>query len=52
MRSTSRRSSRDLNPPGPITLAAHLRFILGDLVRQVELIRLIGRLELDVVEEE
>ena len=29
MRSTSRRSSRDLNPPGPITLAAHLRFILA-----------------------
>jgi transglutaminase-like putative cysteine protease len=29
--------------------ATHLRFILGDLVRQVELIRLIGRLELDVV---
>ena len=30
--------------------ATHLRFILGDLVRQVELIRLIGRLELDIVE--
>ena len=29
--------------------ATHIRFILGDLVRQVELIRLIGRLQLDVV---
>ncbi len=29
--------------------ATHLRFLLGDLVRQLELIRLIGRLELDVV---
>ena len=32
--------------------ATHLRFLLGDLVRQLELIRLIGRLELDVVETE
>ena len=29
--------------------ASHLRFIVGGLARQVELIRLIGRLELDVV---
>lgn len=29
--------------------AAHLRFVIGGLARQVELIRLIGRLELDVV---
>ena len=31
--------------------ATHLRFLVGDLVRQLELIRLIGRLELDVVED-
>ena len=31
--------------------ATHLRFLVGDLVRQLELVRLIGRLELDVVEE-
>jgi transglutaminase-like putative cysteine protease len=31
--------------------ATHLRFLIGDLVRQLELVRLIGRLELDVVEE-
>jgi hypothetical protein len=30
--------------------AAHLRFTIGGLARQVELLRLIGRLELDVVE--
>lgn len=30
--------------------AAHLRFTLGGLARQVELVRLIGRLTLDVVE--
>ncbi|MGD2135836.1 MAG: transglutaminase-like domain-containing protein [Gemmatimonadales bacterium] len=30
--------------------AAHLRFTIGGLARQVELIRLIGRLQLDVVE--
>ena len=30
--------------------AAHLRFTIGGLARQVELIRLIGRLELEVVE--
>lgn len=30
--------------------ATHLRFLIGDLVRQLELVRLIGRLELDVVE--
>jgi hypothetical protein len=29
--------------------AAHLRFTIGGLARQVELIRLIGRLSLDVV---
>ncbi len=32
--------------------AAHLRFTLGGLARQVELVRLIGRLELDVVDQE
>jgi hypothetical protein len=32
--------------------AAHLRFTIGGLARQVELIRLIGRLELDVLEVE
>ncbi|HUF11929.1 MAG TPA: transglutaminase-like domain-containing protein [Longimicrobiales bacterium] len=31
--------------------ATHLRFLIGDLVRQLELVRLIGRLELDVVED-
>jgi len=30
--------------------ASHLRFVVGGLARQVELVRLIGRLELDVVE--
>lgn len=30
--------------------ATHLRFLIGDLVRQLELVRLIGRLGLDVVE--
>jgi transglutaminase-like putative cysteine protease len=29
--------------------ASHLRFILGGLARQVELIRLIGRLQLEVI---
>ncbi len=29
--------------------AAHLRFVIGGLARQVELVRLIGRLQLDVV---
>ena len=28
--------------------ASHLRFLIGDLARQVELIRLIGRLRLEV----
>ena len=32
--------------------AAHLRFVIGGLARQVELIRLIGRLRLDVVSSE
>ena len=32
--------------------AAHLRFIIGGLARQVELIQLIGRLQLDVIETE
>lgn len=32
--------------------AAHLRFIIGGLARQVELIRLIGRLQLEVIETE
>ncbi len=30
--------------------ASHLRFVVGGLARQVELVRLIGQLELDVVE--
>ena len=30
--------------------ASHLRFLVGGLARQVELIRLIGRLQLDIVE--
>ena len=30
--------------------ATHLRFLLGGLARQLELVRLIGRLELEVVE--
>jgi transglutaminase-like putative cysteine protease len=30
--------------------ASHLRFLVGGLARQVELIRLIGRLDLEVVE--
>jgi hypothetical protein len=30
--------------------AAHLRFVIGGLARQVELVRLIGRLELEVIE--
>jgi Transglutaminase-like superfamily len=30
--------------------ASHLRFIIGGLARQVELIRLVGRLQLDVVQ--
>jgi transglutaminase-like putative cysteine protease len=29
--------------------ASHLRFLTGGLARQVELIRLIGRLELDII---
>jgi transglutaminase-like putative cysteine protease len=29
--------------------ASHIRFIVGDLARQLELIRLVGRLRLDVV---
>ena len=29
--------------------ASHLRFVIGGLARQVELVRLIGLLELDVV---
>jgi hypothetical protein len=29
--------------------AAHLRFVIGGLARQVELVRLIGRLQLNVV---
>jgi hypothetical protein len=32
--------------------AAHLRFTIGGLARQVELVRLIGRLELDVLDQE
>ncbi len=32
--------------------AAHLRFVVGGLARQVEIVRLIGRLEIDVVEED
>jgi len=30
--------------------ASHLRFLIGDLVRQLELVRLIGRLEIDFVD--
>jgi hypothetical protein len=30
--------------------AAHIRFIVGGLARQVEIIRLIGRLDIEVVE--
>jgi transglutaminase-like putative cysteine protease len=29
--------------------ASHVRFLVGGLARQVELVRLIGRLELDIV---
>ena len=30
--------------------AAHLRFTIGGLAQQVELVRLIGRLELEILE--
>jgi len=30
--------------------AAHLRFIIGGLTRQADLLRLIGQLEIDVIE--
>ncbi len=32
--------------------AAHLRFVVGGLAQQVDLIRLIGRLQIDVIEDE